>query len=123
MDTTNNNEIIKRSLVVANENMANFCSVTPHLRRIFENGEVLVVENVRIATKELAAGDSGLYPPSHFVAEYAEDLLLRGAKTNHDQMGSDRFVIIEGEKYSAAWFRLATAAEVNQKARNTLWKY
>lgn len=40
--------------------------------------------------------------------------------TNHDLIGGDRWLQIGKRQFSCAYFRLATAAEVNQHARSIL---
>ena len=56
------------------------------------------------------------YIPDH----YAPHMIKGVATTNHDTMGSDRFVNVGGQQFSGAWFRPATAQEVNRHAKSML---
>lgn len=84
-----------------------------------EPGQVYRVQEVEVIPKRTllppAYIDAGFIPES-----YARHLFNGIGTTNHDSMGSDRFFHIEGRTFSAAWFRPATAAEVNRHAKSIL---
>lgn len=90
-----------------------------HMVGKLQIGEVYYIERVEIVPKKtllpLAYTESGYLP------EYYKPHMTKGiGTTNHDLMGSDRFVYVKGDKFSASWFRFATATEVNQKAKSLL---
>lgn len=79
-------------------------------------GEIYRVEDVEIVPQETLLPQE--YISHGYIPDCYKPYMIKGiGTTNHDTMGSDRFVTVSGEKYSAAWFRQATAAEVNRKAR------
>ena len=85
----------------------------------FEAGEVYWVQDVQIFPERT------LLPREYIEAGYIPDQyaphLIKGiATTNHDTMGSDRFVTVQGRQLSGAWFRSATAEEVNRHAKAVL---
>lgn len=82
-------------------------------------GEVYRIEEVEIVPKRtLLPAD---FIEAGYIPERYKEHLTKGIHTtNHDLMGSDRFVRIKGEEFSASWFRPATATEVNQKAKSSL---
>lgn len=105
--------IVAGSSVVLREEMA--CSGL----NLIQSGEIYRVEEVEVVPLET------LLPPEYISSGYIPDQykphMIKGiGTTNHDTMGSDRFVTIRGEKYSVAWFRHSTATEVNRKARSNL---
>ncbi len=81
-----------------------------------EAGEVYRVQSVQIFPLRT------LLPHDYIKAGYIPDQyaphMIKGiATTNHDTMGSDRFVTVQGRQLSGAWFRSATAEEVNRHAK------
>lgn len=85
----------------------------------FEAGEVYQVQDVKIFPK------TTLLPREFIKAGYIPDQyaphLIKGiTTTNHDTIGSDRFVTVKGRQLSGAWFRSATAEEVNRHAKTIL---
>lgn len=82
-------------------------------------GEVYRIEEVRIIPKRNMLPDA--YIKSGCIPDQYKPHMIKGLRTtNHDLMGSDRFVQIKGEEFAASWFRYATATEVNQKAKSLL---
>lgn len=74
----------------------------------FERGRSYRIEQVEIVPKET------ILPKEYIEWGYIPDLYARhlthGIRTtNHDAMGCDRFVYIDGKKYSGAYFNHATA--------------
>ncbi len=115
----NTNSIIAGSSVVLDEHQNR--ETVPNLVSIFgfKRDHIYMVQEVEIVPKEtilpIAFIEQGFIPSIY--AKY----LSRGIRTtNHDNMGSDRFVTINGKKLSAVWFRPATAGETNQHARSLL---
>ncbi len=84
-----------------------------------EAGEIYRVQSVQIFPLRT------LLPREYIEAGYIPDQyaphLIKGiTTTNHDTMGSDRFVKVNGWQFSGAWFRPATAQEVNRHAKEIL---
>lgn len=91
----------------------------PHLfMRKLHLGEVYHIEEVRVIPKRNILPDA--YIKSGYIPDQYKPHMIKVCTTNHDLMGSDRFVQIKGKEYSASWFRRATATEVNQKAKSLL---
>ena len=84
-----------------------------------EPGEVCNISEVEIVPKRTILPRE--YIDVGYVPSGYEPYLSKGLRTtNHDLMGADRFFHIKGRVFSAAWFRAATAAEVNRIARKSL---
>ena len=84
-----------------------------------EAGEVYRVQSVQIFPLRTLLPrecvEAGYIPD-----QYAPHMIKGIATTNHDTMGSDRFVNVDGRQFSGAWFRPATAQEVNRHAKSIL---
>lgn len=87
----------------------------------FEAGRIYHVERVQIFPKQT------VLPREYIEAGYIPDVVRKYCSlpngirtTNHDLIGGDRFVQIGGRELSCAWFRTATATEVNQRAKSIL---
>lgn len=90
-----------------------------NIREVFKAGVIYRVQSIDIVTKKTILPQE--YISAGFIPSAYERHLIKGiGTTNHDLMGSDRHIVVRGIKLSAAWFRLATAEEVNRKARATL---
>ena len=77
------------------------------------------VQGVQIVPKEkLLPLD---YVEAGYIPDYYKRYMVKGIHTtNHDLMGSDRFVHVIGRKFSALWFRFATVTEVQRHAKSLL---
>ena len=105
--------IVSGSTVVLNEEFAG-----AGLRKI-QCGTIYKTEKIEIDPLQTLLPSN--YISRGYIPDQYKPHLIKGiGTTNHDLMGSDRFVFVNGERYSAAWFRQATAGEVNQKARSIL---
>lgn len=84
-----------------------------------ETGHVYRPEGVRIFPKRTLL-------PSYYIEQgyvpdcYKPHLIKGSGTTNHDSIGSDRWVRINGQDFLAAYFRKATANEVNRQAKSAL---
>jgi hypothetical protein len=110
-------KISKGCPVVVDEGVSNLDLA--NILKGFERGEVYRVEDVEVVPIK------GLLPNGYLKIGFIPDLykrhLVNGIRTtNHDLMGSDRFVYIKDQTLSAGWFRLATAFEMNRHARSIL---
>ncbi len=117
--TMNTNSICAGSRVVLEDN-ANIKMPRSFLSIFgFELGNIYYVQEVEIVPKETILPIA--YIERGFIPSVYAKYLSRGIRTtNHDNMGSDCFVTINGKKLSAVWFRPATAKETNQHARSLL---
>lgn len=84
-----------------------------------EAGEVYRVQSVQIfPLRTLLPYD---YIKAGYIPDqYAPHMIKGVTTTNHDAIGSDRFVSVNGRQFSGAWFRPATAQEVNRHAKSIL---
>ena len=100
--------------------------VDEHVSRV-EREEILRLEDGRVyrPTKVQIFPRTTLLPRKFIEAGYIPNqykpYMVNGIHTtNHDTIGSDRLVQINGRDFSAMYFRKATAAEVNRHARRII---
>lgn len=84
-----------------------------------ETGKLYHVQSVQIFPKRTLLSREQI-EAGHIPDQYARHLINGIATTNHDTMGSDRIVTVDGREFSGVWFRPATAQEVNQHAEAIL---
>jgi hypothetical protein len=88
---------------------------------VYVPGQIYHVESVEIVHEKTIVPEEyvrrGVIPNQYkFHLKKVKGILT----TNHDLMACDRFVVVQGRKLSAAWFRHATKAEIEQSARSRL---
>lgn len=81
--------------------------------QVYRVGEVEIIPKKTLLSQDYI--EVGIIPDQY------KPYMIKGIETtNHDHMGSDRFLHINGRIFSAAWFRPATGEEVNRHNRSIL---
>ncbi len=99
------------------------CDDIPHyvMKEILrlEAGEIYWIQSVQIFPRRTLLSREHI--EAGYIPDQYEPHLIKGiATTNHDTIGSDRFVNVNGRQFSGAYFRPATAQEVNSHAKAIL---